>query len=165
MEVWRKIDGYDYAVSSFGNVKNIITGKILKQNINTSGYYSINLYNKKKRFSFRIHRLVALAFIENPRNKNCVDHCDGNKLNNQVNNLRFATKQENNRNRKLTDKNTSGVKGVHFEKDRNKWCARYSLNDKTIFIGRYKTLEEAKIARQSTVNLLFGDYTNECEKL
>ena len=72
IEVWRKIDGYDYAVSSFGNVKNIITGKILKQNMNTSGYYSINLYNKKKLFSFRIHRLVALAFIENCIKKGCI---------------------------------------------------------------------------------------------
>jgi hypothetical protein len=165
IEVWRYIDDYDkYAVSSFGNIKNVKTGKIMKQSVNTNGYYNLTLWKNKKQFCARTHRLVALAFMDNPLNKPCVDHIDGNKLNNNVKNFRWATKQENNRNQKLTDKNTSGVKGVYYDKSRSKWCARYSLNNKTVSLGRYNTLEEAKIVRQNAVNILFGEYINACEK-
>jgi len=83
IEVYRKIDGYEnYIISSLGNVKNIKTGRILKQLRNNDGYYVVTLYKSCKGKLFSIHRLVAIAFIANPENKNCVDHVDNNRLNN-----------------------------------------------------------------------------------
>ncbi len=89
MKQWKIIDlNPNYSISTYGNVKNNITNKILKQQINN--YYSITL-NKK---SYLIHRLVALAFILNPLNKETVNHIDHNKTNNHYNNLEWSTYSE-----------------------------------------------------------------------
>lgn len=96
MEIWKDIDGFDnYEVSTFGNVRNKNTGRVLKYQIDRGGYYWFGLTYDKKRYCKLIHRLVAQAFISNPDNKPEVDHKDGNKSNNNVDNLRFATRQEN----------------------------------------------------------------------
>ena len=80
MEEWKSIEEFpNYKISSLGNVKNIITGKVLKNSIK-GGYYYIGLTNENCKKSFLVHRLVALAFIENPENKSDVNHKDKNKL-------------------------------------------------------------------------------------
>lgn len=95
-EVWKDIANYDkYEVSSFGNVRNKKTGRILKPS-NIGGYYSVGLSNKKTN-SFSLHRLVASAFIENPENKLHVNHKDKNSLNNKLSNLEWNTAKENNK--------------------------------------------------------------------
>lgn len=69
MEKWLVINDYpNYSVSNFGNVKNNITNKIMRQNVR-GGYSKISLKNGNKRGSCNVHRLVALAFIPNPDNK------------------------------------------------------------------------------------------------
>jgi hypothetical protein len=89
VEVFRSIDGQEnYAISSFGKVKNTKTGKILKGSVNSNGYLHINLYDDGVMKTHKIHRLVACAFINNPDNKECVDHKDNNKTNNHIKNLR-----------------------------------------------------------------------------
>lgn len=100
MEEYKKIDGYDnYLVSNLGNVKSIMFGKerLLKFTCNakTNGYRFVNLYQNKKVKNIKVHRLVAKAFIINPENKPCVNHKDGNKLNNNANNLEWNTYSEN----------------------------------------------------------------------
>lgn len=109
-EVWRDIKGYEgyYKVSNLGNVKSVdrvinnggvkytAKGKLLKLQHNGHGYYQVSLSKKGKRKSYKVHRLVAEAFIPNTRKLNHINHIDGNKLNNNVTNLEWVTQQENN---------------------------------------------------------------------
>lgn len=94
-EVWKKIDDYNYEVSNQGRVRNISTKKVLKEQLHGQKYYRVNLFKDGKIHHYKIHRLVALAFIHNPDNKPEVNHKDGNKLNNDVNNLEWVTGEEN----------------------------------------------------------------------
>ena len=163
-EEFRKIQGYDnYSISNLGNVKNK-SGKIMRTRINTHGYVIINLQKNKVKYTETLHRLVALTFIPNPDNKKCVDHIDNNRQNNNLENLRWATYQENNQNQSLK-KNKSGVKGVYWNKMMNKWQAQITCHGKNKCIGIFDTLEEAKQARMKEANKLFGEFTNACEKI
>ena len=165
MEEYKIIKDFpNYSVSNFGNVINNKTGRVLKLAIGNHGYYYVNLYQDGKQFNKRIHKLVAEYFIANPYNKNCVDHINNDKLDNNVRNLRFVTHQENNMNRKLSSKNTSNFKGVSFSKQRNKWCAQIKINGKQYNLGRFDCLEDAVNARVRKAEELFGEYINKCEK-
>lgn len=98
-EIWEKIEKFEnYEVSNLGNVRSFIkekNGVVLKPQKNKKGYYQVLLYKNKKPHPKRLHRLVAQAFIPNPENKPQVNHIDGNKLNNCVNNLEWCTNSEN----------------------------------------------------------------------
>lgn len=98
-EEWKPIKGYEglYEVSSTGKVKSFQRGgtKILHQNINQSGYHHVILSKGKVKKDLRVHRLVASAFIPNPLNKPEVNHIDGDKHNNNADNLEWATRKEN----------------------------------------------------------------------
>ena len=166
VEVFRSIENYDnYAVSSFGRVKNVRTGIILKARNDKDGYLRVNLYEDAIRKTHQVHRLVANAFIDNPDDKLCVDHIDNNRTNNHISNLRFATNKENSQNRKLSSRNTSKVKGIYFNKRAKKWRAQINIDGIRIYIGYYDNIEDAKIARVNRANQAFGIYTNACEKL
>ena len=112
------IDGIEtnYEIKKCGTIFNKYTGKILKPYTLISGYSQVILTIFGLRKHMYIHRLVALAFLPNPDNKRCIDHIDGNKLNNCLENLRYATHQENSRNRMISINNTSGYKGVNYDK-------------------------------------------------
>ena len=89
----------DGKVISFGNYGSETPGKQkeLKQYVKTGGYLNVALMNNEgKAKYFRVHRLVALAFIPNPENKVYVNHLDENRQNNEVWNLEWATPKENN---------------------------------------------------------------------
>lgn len=96
-EMWQKIfiDNIDfnYEISDKGNVRNINTKRIIKPYIRNN-YYCVGL-NKIKNYKYSIHTLVATMFIDNPNNCNVVNHIDGNKLNNNVDNLEWCTHKEN----------------------------------------------------------------------
>ena len=165
-EEWKVIDGYNnnYSISNKGNVKNNNTDKILKPRLGRHGYYRLNLRLNKKHKTVDIHRLVAMAFIPNPENKPCVDHVNNIKTDNNVNNLRWVTNSENNYNQKLSKANTSGVKGVSYNKKDKKWRAKIQLDGISIHLGNFDTIEEAKQARIKRANEAFGVFTNACER-
>ena len=109
-EVWKDIEDFEglYQVSNFGRVKSLertrkgiknsncfLAGRILKNKHNNKGYCFVGLCKNKKITYVRPHRLVAEYFILNPDNKPQVNHIDGNKDNNRIDNLEWMTNAEN----------------------------------------------------------------------
>ena len=89
IEIWKDIKDFpNYEVSNFGKIRNKKTLQELKYGL-VRGYPHIDLYSLKNRKNYYIHRLVAEMFIPNPKSKPQVNHIDGNKLNNNVNNLKL----------------------------------------------------------------------------
>ena len=130
-EIWSKIKDYpNYEVSSLGRVMNIKTGRILKPKLSHKGYLRIGLYNNEGFRQLRVHRLVAEAFILNPENLETVDHIDGNKLNNNVDNLQWMSNADN------------------VRKANNKQVSQYYKNGE--FIATYVSILEA--SRQTGIN-------------
>lgn len=96
MEVWKRLKDYqNYSVSSLGRVKNAKTNQILKPCKCENGYLYVSLCKDGKRKSFAIHRLVARAFIPNFEEKREVNHLNGDKFDNRVENLEWTTSSEN----------------------------------------------------------------------
>ena len=123
-EEFRNVLDFDnYEISNFGTVRNKATGRILKHGLTDKGYCVTNLSKQGFVKKFKIHRLVANAFLENPTNKLSIDHIDNVKTNNHVSNLRFCSHSHNNMNKPNSKNNTSGRRGVHWDKFANKWRA------------------------------------------
>ncbi|MFA2595213.1 NUMOD4 domain-containing protein [Bacillus cereus] len=109
MENWKDIKGYEgiFQISSLGRVRSLpkltrnrhgeymTKVKIIKGWVKEAGYVCVTLKVDGVKRHFRVHRLVAEAFIPNPLNKKQVNHIDGNKSNNQENNLEWVTAKEN----------------------------------------------------------------------
>ena len=85
----------NYMIDEDGNVYNILSKKYLKGSIGENGYKYYRLSNNNKKSMFYAHRLVAEYYIDNPNNLPVVNHKDGNKLNNNVNNLEWVSYSEN----------------------------------------------------------------------
>ena len=109
-EIFMPIKDYEdtYAVSNLGRVKNIKTGKILKQWKKDTGYMCIGLTKNGKTKTYLVHRLVLETFKANPNNKPQVNHINEDKTDNRLNNLEWATPAENanhgTRNKRMADK-------------------------------------------------------------
>ena len=119
MEEWKNIADFpNYQVSSFGNVKNVKTCKLMRLNTRC-GYLKVSLVSKNSKKDHLVHRLVALEFLDNPENKTDVNHKDKNGLNNNLSNLEWMTRQENNIHRCKGTKITSNKKKPIFRIDSN----------------------------------------------
>ncbi len=134
MEEWRIIKQFpNYSISNFGNVKNNKTNRIMKLSIK-SGYYHVSLTNENCRKGCKVHRLVALAFIQNLENKTDVNHIDKNKLNNNVSNLNWMTRKENNQHK---------LNGLVYTSNKNKAIVRMNMDEDILQI--YDSIEDAGI--------------------
>ena len=96
-EVWKAVKEYEglYEVSSLGNVRNVNSGRILKNCKHKTGYLSVMLYKNKKPKRHLVHRLVATAFLDNVNNFEFVNHIDEDKANNSVKNLEWCSREYN----------------------------------------------------------------------
>jgi hypothetical protein len=121
-------------------------------NADKSGHETASAYiNQKKVKMHRIIMGVTDQLI-------CVDHIDGNPLNNQRSNLRLCSKAINNRNRKKIKVGHSIYKGVSWHKRIEKWSSQIALNKEKIHIGYYLTEKEAAIAYDKAAIKLFGEH-------
>lgn len=133
--MWKKIIKNSietiYSVNSEGLVRNDISGRILRQQIQ-NGYCHVTLSISKKACRFRVHRLVAEAFIENKEEKPYVNHIDGKRDNNKIENLEWVTPSENTQ--------LSFLMGTKLP-TREKRVCQYNLDGS--FISEFVSLEEA----------------------
>ena len=158
-ECFLAIAGYEnYFVSNFGNVKNSKTNRIMKLCNDGKCYKLIKLCKNGKSKTFRVHRLVGKAFLENPDNKKMIDHIDNNPSNNNIKNLRWATPKDNQYNQGKPINNTSGFKGVTFHKQHNKYQALISINAKNKYLGLFETAEEASKVYEKKAKEIHGKF-------
>ena len=98
-EVWQDIQGYSgiYQVSTLGRIRSLKKGKIklLKPYINNMGYAVLSLYANHKQKTYHVHKLVAETFLVKVDGKNYIDHINGIKTDNRIDNLRWCTPKEN----------------------------------------------------------------------
>lgn len=139
-EVWKDIKGYEglYQVSNFGKIKS--KRKILKQFINHKGYFIIQLSKRNISKTYIVHRLIAEAFIPNTENKPQVNHKDGNKQNNCIDNLEWCTNNENKAHakiNKLCKSSPIGEKNIRAKK-----VIQYDLNGN--FIKKWNCINDIK---------------------
>jgi NUMOD4 motif/HNH endonuclease len=141
-EIWKDVLGYEeiYLVSSFGRVKSkpkkrLNYDRFLKPGKNSDGYFSVVLYKKDIKKSFKAHRLVANSFIENLNNLEMVNHIDENKQNNKIENLEWVSRIENGVHRYKNKDTTSKYCGVSWSKQNKKWMATIRFNNKQIYLG------------------------------
>ena len=129
----------DYTITREGFVYNNIRNKWLKPHFNSGGY--IRCWVKgKHRF---VHRLVAQTYIMNYDNLKCIDHIDRNKINNNVNNLRWITYSNNNLNKGKNKNNKIGIKNICYDKREKKYQFSKIVRGQR-YQKNFKTLEEAE---------------------
>lgn len=158
-EIWKDIDGYAglYQISNFGNLKSIKNGnnKLIKLQ-KYQRYYRNNLWKNGAYQTFSIHRLVAKAFIPNPNNYPVVNHIDGNKLNNNVNNLEWCTQSHNCKESHRLGLQIPGINSHKFPKGmipyNVKKISQYDLDGN--FIKTWDTIKSAAISLNN------GKYTS-----
>lgn len=150
-EFWKHIVGFEcYWVSNMGRVRRSL--RILKPQDGGRNYLHVSLSLRGKKYTKRVHRLVAEAFIPNPKGLPEVNHVRGNTHNNKVSNLEWSTTLANRRHaarlQLLAD-------GITYDKNRDKWIAWYSPKPyQRKWLGRFKTKREAKLVRDKAIATL-----------
>lgn len=94
--MWKQIRNFDYEISDIGVVRRKSNHSIITGSVNSYGYRVIRLRYMGKNYDFKLHRLLADYFIPKPSNYDCVNHIDGDKLNNSLDNLEWCTRAYNN---------------------------------------------------------------------
>lgn len=171
-EIWKDIKDFEglYQISNLGNIKSLerkVNGKLgsvrtlpekhMIPTNNGRGYLVICLHKYGKRYDRKIHRLVAEAFIPNPDNLPTVNHIDGNKMNNCVDNLEWNTIQENCRHRQ--DNGLGNIEAATIAK----YKPIMSINIKTGETDTYSSLKEAANTLNCTIKGISKVLRGECK--
>jgi hypothetical protein len=142
---------YDYLTGLFTRFKgHKICGYMEKK-----GYIAICVKTK----TYKAHRLAWL-YVYGEMPKNQIDHINGIKDDNRIDNLREATASENMFNRLKFKNSKSPIKGISFHIGQQKWTAKIQLNKKRLWLGSYNTFEEAAVAYKNAAIELHGNFIN-----
>ncbi len=164
IEIWKPVVGYEglYEVSSLGGVKSLNyrnTGKDKTMKPSKVGggktmYLAVNLWQNKNKKMMCVHKLVAAAFIPNPKNLPQANHKDNNSLNNKKSNLEWVTNRENVIHAYSFKNTSSKHAGVHWCKRDKKWIAKIRINDQRKCLGYFEKETDAADAYQTAFKLL-----------
>jgi hypothetical protein len=156
IEKWKDIVGYEnkYQVSNFGRLRN--ANGIMKPMTATNGYLVACLWKNNKQKKFVLHKLVAQAFLENPNNYKEVNHIDGNKNNNRVENLEWCDRSIN-----LTHAYKTGLKQKKFGKDNHN---SKRVKQTNILTGEIKVWDSLGDI-QRTLGYSSGQISQVCNKI
>ena len=157
----------DYAEMYLYNAKHELVGKALidlddierikQYRWSTNKNREKNLYVQCTKLRTGLHRFIMNV----TDSKTIVDHINRNPLDNRKCNLRICTNQQNICNCDIPKNNKSGCKGVYWAKDKQKWTVQISINNKTKYIGRYSSYEEAVKARIEAAKKYYGEFAND----
>jgi len=159
--IWKDVVGFEglYEVSNFGQIKGLEKvckagiknnpfikkkERIMKQYTGLHGYMTIGLKKGEKHYTRTVHSLVWESFVGDYPKKNDIyqiDHIDGNKCNNNIENLQLLTRRENTAKSVIKSGKLTGA-----FKNGNNWTARISINNKLVNLGTFQTQLEAHLA-------------------
>lgn len=122
--------------------------------VSASGYL-VTVINRKSYLNHRVIYLMHYGYLPE-----FLDHIDGDRLNNETDNLRPATRIQNSRNRKLGRDNKSGIKGVSWKKPINKWVAQLSHKHKVLYLGCFENKHDAAKVVAEARDRLHGKFAN-----
>ena len=157
MEIWKSIEGYEglYQISNMGRIKSlekiknnqygefVIPAKFMTPKDNGNGYLALGLTKNKSNSTHKIHRLVAMAFCVNWDKNLQVNHINGIKTDNRIENIELCNNRENCSHKFLSKNKTSKHIGVSICKGTGKWQSHIQLYGKSVGLGRFETEIEA----------------------
>lgn len=171
-EVWKPVSDYEgyYSVSNLGRVRGeqrvvlrsdgksqTFQQKILSAKTDNVGYPSVNLFKEGKGKTMRIHKLMQKEFLSS----GYIDHIDGDRANNNINNLRACSQSQNAANSKLNKNSTSGFKGVSWFEANGRWSSHITINGKKKHLGYFDDAREAARTYDKAANYFFGEFSRQ----
>jgi hypothetical protein len=122
--------------------------------VDSTGYYQTRFLSH----SYKLHRLCWLLYYKEDPGSMCVDHIDGNKINNKIENLRLATYQQNRFNSPLRSNNKTGATGVYWSKRSNCYIAKVCMNGRQVYSGHFSSFQDAVNARNNAAKNIFKEF-------
>ena len=141
---------YDMSEEYPHDITHVKTGRVRKWTLSRDGYYIATFYKDGGRHTMGRARLIAHCFIPNPEGKPTVDHINRIRTDDRIENLRWATQEEQNQNQVyMLRTNTSGVRGVRWDKANAKWRAVIRVNGTQLHLGYFDDVHDAESAYQA----------------